>query len=388
MSPDAALVVVGAERGIQRMTREHVGLACALRIPFLVVMTKVDMAPPDVLKESQVMLKRLLNRAGRKAFMVRGAADVEGALKCMDAGQTAFAPVFEVSCVTGDNMDSLRLFVRRLTVSRAQLVLPVEEERKEDVAEPGHDQRDESEVRDEGEDKGKQLKVRFSPVAQAGDGADAALLVPAGPLNVLIDDSFAPPGVGIVIGGTVRLGGACVGQRLFVGPSKNGEWIAVSVKSIFRQCVPSKAAYCGQHATFALKSLNSKIALRRDMFRKGMVAVNEASLEAAKRQTVFEFGAVVRVLHHATTIEKGYSPYIHVAGARESAKIVEIRDIKTNEETTARTGSEVFIRFRFLYYAQYLELGCPLIFREGDAKGCGRVTALFDADGNQLEPAK
>jgi GTPase len=367
-----------------------VGLACALRIPFIVVMTKVDMAPPDVLKESQMMLKRLLNRAGRKAFMVREAADVEGALKCMDTGQTAFAPVFEVSCVTGQNMDNLRLFVRRLTVSRAQLVYPLEEERKEDVASG----RDESEVRDncDGDDEArcseKLHKMRISPIAQAGDGADTAQLVPAGPLNVLIDDSFAPPGVGVVIGGTVRQGGACVGQRLFVGPSKNGEWIAVSVKSIFRQCVPSKAAYCGQHATFALKSLNSKVTLRRDMFRKGMVAVNEASLEAAKRQTVFEFGAVVRVLHHATTIEKGYSPFIHVAGARESAKIMEIRDIKTNEETTARTGSEVFIRFRFLYYAQYLEISCPLIFREGDAKGCGRVTALFDADGNQIESAK
>ena len=33
MMPDLALVVVGANMGVQRMTREHVAIACALGLP-------------------------------------------------------------------------------------------------------------------------------------------------------------------------------------------------------------------------------------------------------------------------------------------------------------------------------------------------------------------
>ena len=42
--------MVGANAGIVGMTKEHLGLALALSVPVFVVVTKIDMCPPNVLQ--------------------------------------------------------------------------------------------------------------------------------------------------------------------------------------------------------------------------------------------------------------------------------------------------------------------------------------------------
>lgn len=49
MVPDYILVVVGANFGLSRMTKEHLGIALALEIPFFIVMTKIDLVPAEVM---------------------------------------------------------------------------------------------------------------------------------------------------------------------------------------------------------------------------------------------------------------------------------------------------------------------------------------------------
>ena len=39
--PDYAFLLVGANMGVTKMTKEHLGLAMALKIPVIVIMTKV-----------------------------------------------------------------------------------------------------------------------------------------------------------------------------------------------------------------------------------------------------------------------------------------------------------------------------------------------------------
>ena len=43
--PDYTMIIVNANAGFQRMSREHLGIALALRIPFFIVITKIDIAP-------------------------------------------------------------------------------------------------------------------------------------------------------------------------------------------------------------------------------------------------------------------------------------------------------------------------------------------------------
>lgn len=48
--PDYALVIVGANMGVSRMTREHIGISTALGLPLIIAVTKLDLAPPDIAK--------------------------------------------------------------------------------------------------------------------------------------------------------------------------------------------------------------------------------------------------------------------------------------------------------------------------------------------------
>jgi len=43
--PDYCMVIVGANMGVSRMTKEHLGITLALKIPLFIVITKIDIAP-------------------------------------------------------------------------------------------------------------------------------------------------------------------------------------------------------------------------------------------------------------------------------------------------------------------------------------------------------
>ena len=47
--PDYAVLVVGsnAGNGIIGMTKEHISMAVALELPLIIIITKVDMCPPE-----------------------------------------------------------------------------------------------------------------------------------------------------------------------------------------------------------------------------------------------------------------------------------------------------------------------------------------------------
>lgn len=52
------------------MTKEHLGLALALNVPVFVVVTKVDMCPPNVMAETLKLLTRILKSPGCRKIPV------------------------------------------------------------------------------------------------------------------------------------------------------------------------------------------------------------------------------------------------------------------------------------------------------------------------------
>jgi GTPase len=58
--PDYSMIIVGSNMGLQRMTREHLGISLALKIPFFIVMTKIDMCPENIFKETLDKIKTLV----------------------------------------------------------------------------------------------------------------------------------------------------------------------------------------------------------------------------------------------------------------------------------------------------------------------------------------
>lgn len=100
-----------------------------------------------------------------------------------------------------------------------------------------------------------------------------------------------------------------------------------------------------------------------------------------------EFEADILVLYHATTISINYEAVIHCNAVKQCARIIKM------DSEVLRTGDRCKVVFRyasylpctensrFLYWPEYITAGTRLIFREGHAKGIGRVVTVFPYHG-------
>jgi GTPase len=355
------------------MTREHLGLAAALQLPVIVVVTKIDMAPKHVLEESMKKVERVLRLAARKRFLVNDTEDAKAAAAAMSSVNVA--PVFQISCITGEGLDFLRLFFAEMACGTGQSLA------------------------------GRGIRTATSvggKEAQSLDQAEALVNsenYEAVECEVHIDNVYNVPGVGTVVSGSVFHGIVAVGMHMQLGPDEVGEFREVRVGSIHRQCVPVERVYAGQQCTFAIKATSklstSKDAVKRHHIRKGMVMVSPKRAEALRALhpsgslAVWTFEADVKVLHHTTTIQVGYAPIVHLGTIRQSAVIEKITlspDAAKNEveedgtepgRSVLRTGSTAIVQFRFAYRPEFVMPGRPLVFREGTTKGVGRVVRLL-----------
>mmetsp|Transcript_33039 Transcript_33039/g.50633 ORF Transcript_33039/g.50633 Transcript_33039/m.50633 type:complete len:108 (+) Transcript_33039:367-690(+) len=60
--PDYCMLVVGANMGVSKMTKEHLGISFALNLPIFVVFTKIDIAPQEVYEENLKKMVKIMKQ--------------------------------------------------------------------------------------------------------------------------------------------------------------------------------------------------------------------------------------------------------------------------------------------------------------------------------------
>jgi hypothetical protein len=106
--------------------------------------------------------------------------------------------------------------------------------------------------------------------------------------------------------------------------------------------------------------------------KKGMSLVHPSMAPKA----YWEFVSEIVILHHQTTMARGYSPVMHIGVVTQSAKIVDIKSLTGENMDALRTGDRALVKCRFMYRPEYIAPGSVLLFREGRAKGVGRVVSV------------
>ncbi|XP_024914451.1 GTP-binding protein 1-like isoform X2 [Cynoglossus semilaevis] len=210
--PDFCMLMVGSNAGIVGMTKEHLGLALALNVPVFVVVTKIDMCPANILQETLQLLQRLLKSPGCRKIpvLVQNTDDV--IVTASNFSSERMCPIFQISNVTGENMDLLKMFLNLLS---SRTTCKTDE-----------------------------------------------------PAEFQIDDTYSVPGVGTVVSGTTLRGLIRLNDILLLGPDPLGSFDPIAVKSIHRKRMPVREVRGGQTASFSLKKV------KRSSIRKGMVMVS------------------------------------------------------------------------------------------------------------------
>ncbi|XP_072292993.1 GTP-binding protein 2-like [Eucyclogobius newberryi] len=277
--PDFAMLVVSANTGIAGTSREHLGLAMALKVPIFIVISKVDLCTRATVERTVRQLERVLKQPGcNKVPMV--VADKDDAVTAAQqfAQSPNITPIFTLSSVSGESLDLLKVFFN---------IIP-----------PLSNRKDQEEL--------MQQLTEFQ-----------------------VDEIYSVPEVGTVVGGTLYSGICREGDDLVVGPTDAGQFHKLTVGSIQRNRSACRVLKAGQAATLALGEFD------RSLLRKGMVMVSPEM----DPTICWTFEAEVVLLFHAKTFHKGFQVTVHISNVRQTAIVEELygkEALRTGEKAEVR----------------------------------------------------
>ncbi|XP_022540935.1 GTP-binding protein 2 isoform X2 [Astyanax mexicanus] len=277
--PDFAMLVVSANTGIVGTTREHLGLAMALKVPIFIVVSKVDLCTKATVERTVRQLERILKQPGcNKVPLVVSSTDDAVTAAQQFAQSPSITPIFTLSSVSGENLELLKVFFN---------ILP-----------PLSNSKEQEEL--------MQQLTEFQ-----------------------VDEIYTVPDVGTVVGGTLYSGICREGEQLVVGPTDEGQFRELTVCSIQRNRSGCRVLRAGQAATLALGDFD------RSLLRKGMVMVSPEM----NPTICWMFEAEIVLLFHAKTFHKGFQVTVHVGNVRQTATVEALQgkeELRTGEKAVVR----------------------------------------------------
>ncbi|KYM77509.1 GTP-binding protein 2 [Atta colombica] len=338
-SPHHVMLVVAPP--LNEASQEHMALCLALKLPFFIVVNKIDLGFCDMSETLAQLENAMMTQGYPKQLVLFRNNDLPSWDYTSDV-----IPIFNVSCVTGEGLEELTIFIKNLS--------PYETN-----------------------------SIESDP--------ESCLFQ--------IDETFRVVGLTQpVLGGLLVKGAIAPGTRLLVGPLPDGEFSPVKVVSLHRNKAPCCLVRASQSASLTLAPPTNRSPPLPHL-RPGMVLV---SLRDRPHATLFfqvseeslmyltncyseyfchsDNKATVLIVYHATAIFPGFQTTVHVGNVRQTCVIEGIMDANDRGLQTNDTAS---VLFRFVSHPEYLHVGMRLLFREGRTKGIGKITQIFPMIGSQ-----
>ena len=312
------------------MTKEHIGILLYLKIPFIIVLTRIDITP-DIITESQIKnIEKLLQLNKRKIEIVNSYKDQK--LEKSEINDKEESIVDNLK-VLAKNLQNNPYLVPLITISNKT---------------------------------GFFVKTCLRFLLYLNSRLNWNTNPNSGSI-FYIDSKFSPPGIGVVVSGIVKGNPIKKNQDMFIGPVGN-DFLSIRVWSIHdnnKQVMDSLINK--QRGCLAIRSSDKKNEITKDAIRKGMIIITSSY----KQYVCYQFSANIEVLHHSTVISPKYTPVVHCGTVRQSAKII------LQENQILQTGNRAEVKFRFLKHPEFIEPGMTFFFREGTTRGFGTVTEIL-----------
>jgi GTPase len=327
---DWAMLLISANQGVEKMTREHLAIAYSLNLSMYVVVTKIDLAPEDVFIENMKFLNVILKKIGRTPVLIKDAESLQnyydqitlntpndtGKIKgVMDiALSKKFVPIFCVSNVTLKNLNLLQTFVFNI-----------------------------------------RPHIDWTTARKSNESV------------FVIDKTYSPKGIGIVISGTVKHGHFEKDKTYMLGPFGSLDkpvFHPVTIRNIRDNTEENiSTVEAGFSACFNITTKDKSIS--RAVIQKGMVLCDVP-------QSVRKFKAIIKIMHHPTKISIGYEPHLHCGGVKETMKIVGM------DREYIKAGESTFATLEFKRKRCFVQKGDMFLFREGNTRGSGEIIEIMD----------
>ena len=348
------IIIIGANMGVNNMTREHFNLARILQLPIIFVINKIDLAPENIINNTLKDLKKLVNIKNAETNKINIILDdnieshkllfynrdtnsiilndsnidkiVNYDKMTNDYNNNAY-PVFFTSNKIGYGISVLRDYLYNLHVKH---------------------------------------NFNINTTNNTNDNTTNNIYI--------IQESYNIKGIGMVFYGYVKSGVIKKNDILNIGPF-GGKFYKISIRNV-RDVLENDVdtLYENQLGCIAIKQLNKDVVLKRDNIKKGIYITSDP-------YCCNEFIARIYILHHPTTIRENYQSTIHCGSVIQAAKIIEILNIKKNVESDnklLRTGDYAKVKFKFMFKPEFVENDSLFIFRENNAKGVGKILSTVD----------
>ena len=322
---DYGLVLVAANMGITKMTKEHIILLLYLKIPIIILITKIDMAPESVKEATIRKIKQIVNLPifNKKAYVFLDEEE-----KCKDELEQfsllqdpfdTFIPIISISNKTGQNINTL-----------------------------------------------KEWLLSFKARSHWSESINGSIMY--------VDSKFIVKGIGLIVLGTARGKPIKLNQKLYIGPI-NDKFIPFKVRSLHNNMRENVTEIKNNEiGCIAMRFIGKEIIVKNQI-RKGVIIIDN---EDFRKNVCRKFKAKISILNHSTTIIDKYEPVIHCGLVRQAATIRIIKTIDDNSNNNhLRTGNKAIVEFTFSYRSEYIETGTTFFFRDGNTKGYGTVLELL-----------
>jgi len=357
--PDYAIVIIGANRGILQMTREHTKILHHLKIPMIIALTKIDLIekicentdknPEEMLTNLVEDIKKIYSK-GNYDVMDMNVIENNSGLNSVysTVPNTKQIPLFKISSKTGRGLDLFKSYISRLPKNKTIITCPLAD------------------------------KILLSNPIKKPQTVN--------PYIFYVEKVYCPNGIGWVVTGILRCSDPTsylsVGTSCYLGPATEQVGIKIwSIHNYYKEKVDK--IYSGQRACLAVRS-DKRITYK--MFRKGSILTN--NLDIIKYAS-YKYRAVIKLLSHPSTVRDNFSPVIHCATIRQSARIT-ILEIKSKHITKQQNkkndnddgdngikhicpGDIATISLEFKFYPEIIEPNENFFLREGLCLGVGTI---------------
>lgn len=338
--PDYSIVIIGANRGILKMTREHIKILHHLKIPIILVLTKIDLIDKVHAENKKDATAQIVNDIkkifSRENYNVVDMLEMhENSCNINDIQPNINQiPLFKISCKTGLGLNIFKNYISTLPKITN---LKLSDNICENIIK-----------------KNKTDTNNFI---------------------FYIEKIYCPPGIGWVVTGILKCSKSddFINNRsqVFLGPS-NKETIKVKIWSMHNYYNEKiDKLYNGQRGCLAIRSDRK---LTKEFFRKGCVIASSMDI---LNKASYTYKAKIKLLNHPTMIKDNFCPVIHCSTIRQSATIkiinVENRNVIDSEQISIVPGNTAIIYLTFKYYPELIEPNQIFFLREGLTLGVGTI---------------